>query len=120
MLQTVEGMLFVRGDVENILQSLGVAPHQPISEAAIPVGDLIEAPIMFESNEPEPEMDLDALFASAADKKKVDDLDAFWNDAVEKTGNIPTNPDVITYEEARKLGLTPGKGIDRLPSTGPF
>ena len=35
-------------------------------------------------------MDLDALFASAGNKKKVDDLDAFWNDAVEKTGSIPT------------------------------
>lgn len=120
MLQTVEGMLFVRGDVENILQSLGVAPPQPVPEAVIPANEAIELPFMFESNEPEPEMDLDALFASAGEKKKVDDLDAFWNDAVEKTGNIPTNPDVITYEEARKLGLTPGKDMGRLPSTGPL
>jgi CheY-like chemotaxis protein len=117
MLQTVEGMLFVRGDVENILQSLGVAPPPPMTEAAIPEP---EANIMFESSEPEPEMDLDALFASAGNKKEVDDLDAFWNDAVEKTGNIPTNPDVITYEEAQKLGLTPGKGTGRLPPTGPL
>ena len=117
MLQTVEGMLFVRGDVENILQSLGVAVPPPVTEAAIPEP---EANIIFESSEPEPEMDLDALFASASNKKKVDDLDAFWNDAVEKTGNIPTNPDVITYEEAQKLGLTPGKGTGRLPPTGPL
>jgi CheY-like chemotaxis protein len=117
MLQTVEGMLFVRGDVENILQSLGVAPPQMVTEVTVPEA---EAAIFFESEEPEPEMDLDALFASASDKKKVDDLDAFWNDAVEKTGNIPTNPDVITYEEASKLGLTPGKGTGRLPSTGPL
>jgi len=110
-------MLFVRGDVENILQSLGVAPPPPVTEAASPEP---EANIMFESSEPEPEMDLDALFASASNKKKVDDLDAFWNDAVEKTGNIPTNPDVITYEEAQKLGLTPGKGTGRLPPTGPL
>jgi len=117
MLQTVEGMLFVRGDVENILQSLGVAPSPPVREAASPE---TEATVMFESNEPEPEMDLDELFASAGDKKKVDDLDAFWKDAVEKTGNIPTTPDVITYEEARKLGLTPGMGTGRLPPTGPL
>lgn len=117
MLQTVEGMLFVRGDVESILQSLGVSPSSVVTEATVAVGEgheAFEAQLMFESNEPEPEMDLDALFASANDKKKVDDLDAFWNDAVEKTGNIPTNPDVITYEEARKLGLTPGT------STGPL
>ncbi|MCI0611105.1 MAG: response regulator [Anaerolineae bacterium] len=120
MLQTVEGMLFVRGDVENILQSLGVSPPHMVTEAPVPASDASEAAIMFESDEPEPEVDVDALFASASDKKKVDDLDAFWNDAVEKTGNIPTNPDVITYDEARKLGLTPGKGTGRLPSTGPL
>ena len=121
MLQTVEGMLFVRGDVENILQSLGVSPPQVVTEANVPASDASEAAMMFESDEPEPEMDLDVLFASASDKKKVDDLDAFWDDAVEKTGNIPTNPDVITYDEASKLGLTPGKGTGRLPpSTGPL
>ena len=118
MLQTVEGMLFVRGDVENILQTLGVSPSSVVSESSVPAGDTSESTLMFESNEPEPEMDLDALFATASDKKKVDDLDAFWNDAVEKTGNIPTNPDVITYEEARKLGLTPGTSTGRLPQTG--
>jgi hypothetical protein len=58
--------------------------------------------------EPEPEVDLDALFASA-DKAQVQDLDAFWDNAVEKIGNIPINRDVITFEEARKLGLDPGK-----------
>jgi CheY-like chemotaxis protein len=120
MLQTVEGMLFVRGDVENILQSLGVSPPSMVTEATVPASDTGEAAIMFESDEPEPEVDVDALFASASDKKKVDDLDAFWNDAVEKTGNIPTNPDVITYEEASKLGLTPGTSTGRLPQTGPL
>jgi hypothetical protein len=119
MLQTVEGMLFVRGDVENILQSLGVAPVIETMESAVAANEAGET-MLFESDEPEPEMDLDALFASAGNKKKVDDLDAFWDDAVEKTGSIPTNPDVITYEEASKLGLTPGKGTGRLPPTGPL
>ena len=68
--------------------------------------------------EPEPEVDLDALFA-AGKNSKVKDLDAFWNDAIEKTGNVPTNPDVITFEQARKLGLNPGKGETiRRPTTG--
>jgi hypothetical protein len=40
-------------------------------------------------------------------KGKQTKLDAFWNDAVEKTAGIPTNPDVITFDEARKLGLDP-------------
>ncbi len=33
----------------------------------------------------------------------------FWDDAVEKTGNIPINADVITFADAQKLGLKPGK-----------
>jgi len=123
MLQTVEGMLFVRADVENILQSLGVAPVVEITESVVPAneGDEPMLSMLYESDEPEPEMDLDALFASAGNKKKVDDLDAFWNDAVEKTGSIPTNPDVITYDQASKLGLTPGKDTGWIPPpTGPL
>jgi CheY-like chemotaxis protein len=120
MLQTVEGMLFVRADVENILQSLGVSPVVEIAEPAVPANETGE-PLLYVSNEPEPEMDLDALFASAGTKKKIDDLDAFWNDAVEKTGSIPTNPDVITYDQASKLGLTPGKETGHIPPpTGPL
>src|SRR6266516_694416 len=105
MLKTVEGMLLVRGAVENVLQSLGVAPASSITESTVSEP---ETP-SFESEEPEPQVDLDVLFASATNTSPVKDIDAFWNDAVEKTSNIPTSPDVISFEEARKLGLTPDK-----------
>jgi hypothetical protein len=107
-------MLSVRADVENILQSLGVAPISMLRESAIP-----ESEAILPSDQLEPEVDLDALFASADQKSKVKDIDAYWDEAVEKTSNIPTNPDVISYEEARKLGLTP-KGTGRLNITSPF
>lgn len=110
---TMEEMLFVRADIENILQSLGVAPLSRLAESAVP-----EAEAIPRSGEGEPEVDVDALFASADKKSKVKDVDAFWDEAVEKTSNPPTNPDVISYEEARKLGLTP-KGTGRL-FIGPF
>lgn len=114
ILHTVEGMLFVRGDLATVLRSLGVMPESPgaSAEAATPMMEASEpAPLMpaVEASEPEPDVDVDALFASA-DKAKVQDLDAFWNDAVEKVGNIPINRDVITFDEATKLGLNPGKG----------
>jgi two-component system response regulator (stage 0 sporulation protein F) len=110
ILQTVEGMLFVRGDIENVLRSLGVAPEPVGTETAVPAEEASETSLMFESEvaEPEPEVDIDALFASASKTSKVQDLDAFWDDAVEKTGSIPINRDVITYEDARKLGFDPG------------
>ena len=74
------------------------------SGAPIPVPPFVEEE---EELEPELNVDLDVLFG-AAKKAEVKDLDAFWDDAVEKTAGIPTNPDVITFEEARKLGLDPG------------
>jgi hypothetical protein len=98
-------MLFVRGDVENVLQSLGVAPPAIMTEPATPEPE----PLPLAPEEPEPEVDLDALFASAGEKSAVKDLDAFWDEAVEKTSKIPSNPDVISFDEASKLGLTPGK-----------
>jgi CheY-like chemotaxis protein len=112
IMQTVEGMLFVRGDVANVLQSLGVSPVPVATETAVPAGEAarpIPIPAVFEAEEeePEPEVDIDALFAHVGKKSEVKDIDAFWSDAVEKTAGIPTNPDVITFDEARKLGLDP-------------
>jgi CheY-like chemotaxis protein len=121
MLKTVEGMLFVRGDVENVLQSLGVAPSPVITESSIPEPE----PLPMAPDEPEPEVDLDVLFASAGKKAPVKDIDAFWDDAVEKTSKLSTNPDVISFDEASKLGLTPGKTMPvrltgSLKDTGPL
>jgi CheY-like chemotaxis protein len=113
ILQTVQELLVVRGKLEDTLRSLGVAPAPPETESVIP------EPLTPDLEEPEPEVDLDALFASASENATVKDIDAFWNDAVEKTSNVPTNPDVISFEEARKLGLTPGKTMP-VRLTGPL
>jgi two-component system response regulator (stage 0 sporulation protein F) len=114
MMRTVEGMLFVRGDVENVLQSLGVSPAAPAAEEEMIIPE--EIPL---SDTREAEVDLDALFANANKNVKVKDVDAFWDEAVEKSKNLPTNPDVITFDQARKLGLDPGKASPIKP-TGPL
>jgi CheY-like chemotaxis protein len=116
ILQTVEGMLFVRGDVENILRSLGVAPPPQVTDMELPEPEAMPA---FEPQEPEPEVDLDALLATAGKKSRVKDVNAFWDEAVEKSQNITTNPDVITFDQARKLGLDPGKSSP-IKTTGPL
>ena len=105
ILNVVQELLRVRDEVENVLKSLGVASVPMEAESAIPEPE----PLPLAPPEPEPEVDLDALFASASKSSPVKDIDAFWNDAMEKTSNIPTNPDVISFDEASKLGLTPGK-----------
>jgi hypothetical protein len=94
---------------------LGVAPAPITTELSL----LESQPLTLEPEEPEPEVDLDALFASASKNAAVKDLDAFWDEAVEKTSNVPTNPDVISFEEASKLGLTPGKTMP-IKLTGPL
>ena len=119
ILQTVEGMLFVRGDVENILKTLGVTTMDDEGEQALSEGEAEPEPFVHvEEEEPEPEVDVEELFAVAGKKKGVKDLDAFWDDAVEKTGNLPINPDVITFAEAQKLGLKPGQAPIKV--TGPL
>jgi hypothetical protein len=121
ILQTVEGMMFVRGDVENILKSLGVVPSDKAGEPAVPEGEadeFIPQFVLEQEPEPEPEVDVEELFAAASKKKTVQDLDAFWEDAVEKSGNIPINPDVITFADAQKLGLKPGEAP--IKTTGPL
>lgn len=115
ILPVVQEMLLVRDEVEKVLKSLGVAPTSLEAEPAISEPE----PLAPGPQEPEPQVDLDALFASAGKNSTVKDIDAFWNDAVEKTGNIPTNPDVISFEEASKLGLTPGKTMP-VKLTGPL
>ena len=115
ILQTVEGMLFVRGDVAQVLKSLGVTPAEGSAESAVPAQEAGEEPVaqsqtfIDEEPLPEPDVDIDALFAAVEKKQGVADLDAFWDDAVEKTGNLPITPDVITFADAQKLGLNPGE-----------
>jgi CheY-like chemotaxis protein len=117
ILPTVQDMLVLRDNVEAVLKTLGVAPVPLEAEPApmIPEPEPL-API---APEPEPEVDVDVLFAAASKSPTVTDLDAYWNNAVEKTGNVPTNPDVISFEEASKLGLTPGKTMP-VRLTGPL
>lgn len=120
ILQTVNGMMFVRGDLENILKSLGMAPAEAGVEPAVPEEEAVESPLFvpLQQEEPELEVDVDALLAAAGRKKAVQDVDAFWDDAVEKAGNIPITPDVITFADAQKLGLKPGEAP--IKSTGPL
>lgn len=54
----------------------------------------------------EPPVDLEDLF-KALENKPVD-LDAFWDEAIEKGPGF-TLKDTLSFEEASKLGLTPGE-----------
>jgi CheY-like chemotaxis protein len=111
ILDTVQAMLALRTEVEKSLKSLGVTSElkgepEPVT-APVPArkkgktSDLPPAP-------PAPEME--ALLKDAGKKKaKPEEMDDFWSKAAEEHGAKSTNPEVISYEEARKQGLIPGE-----------
>jgi CheY-like chemotaxis protein len=52
--------------------------------------------------------DMDVLLDAAPESgMSRDELDAYWDTAAAQHANKPLSKDVIPYEEARKLGLTP-------------
>jgi hypothetical protein len=121
ILNTVDGLAALRGEVEKSLKSLGVgneaAPAEAPAAAPAPA-PASEAPSAGAKKKrktselpPEPpSAEMEALLKDAGKKKiKAEEMDAFWDQAAEKHGNAPTNPDVITYEQARQLGLAPGE-----------
>jgi len=102
VMNTISAMLAVRDEVKKALKHIGVAPIVSDDEEEPDVTKYIEPLTQTTTNE------IEALLKS---KKKIttDELEQFWSEAVSKQSNVPTNPDVITYEQARQLGLTPGE-----------
>jgi CheY-like chemotaxis protein len=103
VLDTVTAMLAVRAEVKKALKSMGVAP--------IVLDDDEEEQNAQKYLEPLTQTTTSEIEALLKTKKKLntDELEEYWNDAVSKQGNVPSNPDVITYEQARQLGLAPGE-----------
>ena len=117
VLETVGNLMALRGEVERSLKSIGATGElnaAAAAKSAAPVSAAAPVPSMPRPEKildapPSPEME--ALLKGAVDKKnKANDADDFWNQAVEKHDNKPANADVISLEEARKLGLLPDEG----------
>jgi hypothetical protein len=102
VLEIVKEMLALRDEVKKALKSMGVAPI---------VRDDEEEKVAPKYTEPLTQstvLEIDTLLKS---KKKIttDELEAFWDEAAAQQSRVPTNPDVITYDQARQLGLIPGE-----------
>jgi CheY-like chemotaxis protein len=102
VLDIVSAMLALRDEVKKTLKSMGVAPIVSDDE------EEQAAPKYTEPLTQTTVLEIDTLLKS---KKKIttDELEAFWNEAAAKQSKVPTNPDVITYDQARQLGLAPGE-----------
>jgi CheY-like chemotaxis protein len=111
-LDTVDALIALRDEVEKALKSLGAAPESAPAPAAAPSAGGPQKKKRKTSELPAepPSAEMEALLKEAGKKKvKTEEMDEFWNQAAQKHGNAPTNPDVISYEQARQLGLAPGE-----------
>lgn len=113
ILEVVGGLLSLRAQVEKALVSMGVtgelknAPADGKS-ASSPAPKPAAKPQTDKLARAAPAPDMEALLAEAA-RRKPQNVDEFWNEAAQKHGSKTANPDVISYEEARKLGIIPGE-----------
>ena len=109
ILDTMQAFLALRDEVERSLRSMGVTAElkeSPAPPAKPPVKKKGKTGQLLPSAPPSPEME--SLLKEAARKKvKQQEMDEFWNKAAEQNAGKSTNPEVISYEEARKMGLTP-------------
>jgi len=102
VLETVSAMLAVRDEVKKTLRQMGVAPVVSDDEAEEEIATYEEPVTQTTSDE------IETLLKSRK-SMSTDELEAFWETAASKQGGVPSNPDVITYDQARQLGLAPGE-----------
>lgn len=110
VLEIVQSMLKLREHVEKALAYMGVTgPLVRPEETASSQGPAAKAKSgMSELPAVSPEMDA-LLKQAGAPNMKAGEMDDFWEQAAEKHGKPASNPDALTYEEARKMGLLPGE-----------
>jgi CheY-like chemotaxis protein len=107
ILETVGGLLALRSEVERSLKSMGVTGElKLVSEKQKAAPEPKNQTDKLAKATPAPEMEA-LLNQAATQRTKAANADDFWNEAAHKNANKPTSSDVISLEEARKLGLLP-------------
>ncbi len=115
VLETINSLLALQKQVERSLKSMGVTGElKALSEKDRPAS--ASAPTVVAKKQtdklasavPAPEMEA-LLKDASAQKAKVSNADDFWNQAAEEHGKKPASSEVISLEEARKLGIIPGE-----------
>jgi len=107
ILETIGGLLALRTELERTLKSMGVTGElkEVIASSSPPTVPLKQTDKLARAV-PAPEME-ELLKQAPTQKTKAQNVDDFWNDAAQKNANKPANPEVISLEEARKMGILP-------------
>jgi len=100
ILESLEALRALRDEIARSLRSLGVTSEFKEAPLSSP------SPSSKKEASP-PAAEIEALLKEASKKIKPEEVDAFWDRAAQQQAHKTTNPGVISYEEARKMGLTP-------------
>ena len=112
ILDSMRGLMSLRSQVIKALDLIGVTGQlkfksPPTAAPPAPTVPRVTTDRLAKAT-PAPEME--ALLKDASDdKKKKNSADGFWEEAAHEMGRKSTNPEVISLEEAKKMGLLPGE-----------
>jgi CheY-like chemotaxis protein len=105
-----EELLAAQKELKVVLGEMGIPVQAPPAAApAMAEPEKAEAahePALPPEREPDLEK-LETIIKQSASDLKPEEVDAFWDTLPEPPKQVPENPDVITYDQASKLGLTP-------------
>ncbi|MBL8088957.1 MAG: response regulator [Anaerolineales bacterium] len=105
VLETISGLLALRTELERALKSMGVTGElKEVAASAVVQTVPLKQTDKLARAVPAPEME-QLLQQAPTQKTKAQSVDDFWNDAAEKNAKKSANPDVMSLEEAKKLGI---------------
>jgi CheY-like chemotaxis protein len=114
ILEIMNGLLALSTQVEKSLKSMGVTGELKLASDVKKSAASLSPTVVSNKGQtdrlakatPAPEME--ALFNDAVTRKtKAKNADDFWTEAAQKHANKPLSSEVISLEEARKLGILP-------------
>jgi hypothetical protein len=104
ILDLTDAMMMLKSEVEHVLNAMGVVRPPLIEETEeyLALEDVPEEQI-------EDEISSDELEALFKQKRKIqtDEIKSFWDEAIDTQKTQEIEPDKLSYEQARQLGLTP-------------
>lgn len=112
ILDTVRGLISLRGQVEKSLTSMGVTGELKFKTSPAAAPPIVATPRRHTDQlakaTPAPEMEA-LLKQASGEKPKENSTDDFWESAAHDLGKKSVNPEVISLEEAKKMGIIPGE-----------
>lgn len=111
ILDSMRGLMSLRSQVIKALDLIGVTGQLKFKSApaAAPPAPTVPRVSTDKLAKATPAPEMEALLKGASDEKKKNSADDYWEEAAHEMGRKSTNPEVISHEEAKKMGLIPGE-----------